>query len=138
MNGDRVKDLLARSTGGGRATVRGWLRTARHGKGVSFLEIADGSCFAGIQAVAAPELPNYESEVRALRAGCAVEVEGELVDSPGGGQSLEIQATRVRVIGGVEDDYPLQKKRHSFEFLRSIAHLRPRTNTFGAVLRVRN
>jgi asparaginyl-tRNA synthetase len=135
---DRVKDLLARDAGGGRVRVRGWLRTARHSKGVSFLEIHDGSCFAGIQAIAAPELPNYESVVRALGTGCAVAVEGELAASPGSGQSLEIQATRVELIGGVEDGYPLQKKRHSFEFLREIAHLRPRTNTFGAVLRVRN
>ena len=134
----RVKELLARDTAGGRVEVRGWLRTARHAKGVSFLDLSDGSCFSGIQVVAAPELPNFESEVRELGTGCAVRVEGELVESLGKGQSFEIRASVVEVVGTVDGDYPLQKKRHSFEFLRSIAHLRPRTNTLGAVLRVRN
>jgi asparaginyl-tRNA synthetase len=135
---ERVKDLLARPSAGGSVTVRGWLKTARHGKGISFLEVSDGSCFAGIQAIAEPALANYESEVKHLQAGCAVAIEGELVDSPGKEQRFEIRASRVDVVGPVGDDYPLQKKRHSFEFLRTIAHLRPRTNTFGAVLRVRN
>ncbi len=118
--------------------VRGWLKTARHGKGVSFLEVSDGSCFAGIQVIAEPALANYDSEIKHLQAGTAVAVRGELVDSPGKGQRFEIRPGAVEVVGGVGDDYPLQKKRHSFEFLRTIAHLRPRTNTFGAVLRVRN
>jgi asparaginyl-tRNA synthetase len=135
---ERVKHVLARPSAGGAVTVRGWLKTARHAKGLSFLEISDGSCFAGIQAVAEPSLANYESEVKHLQAGCAVAVDGELVDSPGKEQRFEIQASRVEVVGEVGDDYPLQKKRHSFEFLRTIAHLRARTNTFGAVLRVRN
>ena len=135
---ERVKELLARPSAGGSVTVRGWLKTARHGKGISFLEVSDGSCFAGIQAIAEPALANYESAVKHLQAGCAVAIEGELVDSPGKEQRFEIRASRVDVVGPVGDDYPLQKKRHSFEFLRTIAHLRPRTNTFGAVLRVRN
>jgi asparaginyl-tRNA synthetase len=135
---DRVKHLLARDSAGGTVTVRGWLRTARHGKGVTFLEITDGSCFAGIQAVVEPSLANYESELRHLHTGAAVAVIGELVDSPGSGQRYEIRAATADVVGVAGDDYPLQKKRHSFEFLRTIAHLRPRTNTFGAVLRVRN
>ena len=135
---ERVKDMLARPSAGGSVTVRGWLKTARHGKGISFLEVSDGSCFAGIQAIAEPALANYESEVKHLQAGCAVAIEGELVDSPGKEQRFEIRASRVDLVGPVGDDYPLQKKRHSFEFLRTIAHLRPRTNTFGAVLRVRN
>jgi asparaginyl-tRNA synthetase len=135
---ESVRSVLARPAAGGAAFVCGWLRTARHAKGVSFLEVSDGSCFAGLQVVAEPSLPNFESEVRALRSGCAVAVEGGLVDSPGGGQRYELRARRVELVGGVGDDYPLQKKRHSFEFLRSIAHLRPRTNTIGAVLRVRN
>src|SRR5882724_9312555 len=135
---ERVKDLLARPAAGGTVTVRGWLKTARHSKGLSFLEVSDGSCFAGIQAVAEPSLANYESDVKHLQAGYAVIVSGELVDSPGKEQRFEIKATGVESVGGVGDDYPLQKKRHSFEFLRTIAHLRPRTNTFGAVLRVRN
>ena len=134
----RVSELLARPSAGGAARVRGWLRTARHAKNLSFLEISDGSCFATIQAVASPELDHYESVVAGLGTGCAVEVEGELVESPGKGQRYELHATRVELVGGVDDDYPLQKKRHSFEYLRTIAHLRARTNTFGAVLRVRH
>lgn len=134
----RVVDLLQRETAGGVVRVQGWLRTARHGKGVSFLEIADGSCMAGLQVVAEPALANYESEVLALRTGCAIEAEGELVDSPASGQRFEVRATRVELVGGVDDDYPLQKKRHSFEFLRTLGHLRMRTNTLGAVMRVRH
>ena len=119
-------------------TLRGWVRTARHSKGVSFLEVSDGSCFAGLQVVAAPELENFETELRHLQTGCAVSVVGEVVDSPGKGQRFELQAQRIDVVGTVAEDYPLQKKRHSFEFLRTLAHLRPRTNTLGAVFRVRN
>jgi asparaginyl-tRNA synthetase len=114
------------------------VKTARHSKGVSFLEVSDGSCFAGLQVVAERGLPNYEDEVQGIGTGWAVEVEGVLVDSPGKGQRFELKADRVQVVGATGDDYPLQKKRHSFEFLRGIAHLRPRTNTIGAVLRVRN
>jgi asparaginyl-tRNA synthetase len=135
---ERVKAVLARPEAGGSVTVRGWLKTARHAKGISFLEVSDGSSFSGIQAIAEPSLANYESEVRHLQAGYAVEVQGALVDSPGKEQRFEIRAHRVAVVGGVGADYPLQKKRHSFEFLRTIAHLRTRTNTFGAVMRVRN
>jgi len=135
---ESVRELLARERAGGEATVQGWVRTARHGKEVSFLEVGDGSCFAGIQVVAAPDLPEYETVVRALRTGCAVKAEGLLVDSPGSGQRFELRARRIELVGPVGDDYPLQKKRHTFEFLREIAHLRPRTNTLGAVLRVRN
>jgi len=134
----RVVDLLARGSAGESAGVRGWLRTARHSKGVSFLDVSDGSCLAGLQVVAGPALENYESEVTRLDTGCAIEAEGELVPSQGKGQALELRASRLRVVGWVDADYPLQKKRHGFEFLRTIAHLRPRTNTLGAVLRVRN
>ena len=133
-----IREILASGTAGDAAEVRGWLRTVRHSKGVSFLEVSDGSCFAGLQVVASPELAEYEEVVRSLSTGSAVEVTGELAESPGKGQSLEVQAARVVLVGGVGDDYPLQKKRHSFEFLRTIAHLRPRTNTLAAVLRVRN
>jgi asparaginyl-tRNA synthetase len=133
-----VREVLARERAGGSVTVRGWLRTTRHSKGVSFLEVSDGSCFAGLQVVADPSLANYEREVAALGTGCAVSITGDVVDSPGKGQRYELRATRVEVVGGVAPDYPLQKKRHSFEFLRTIAHLRPRTNTIGAILRVRN
>jgi asparaginyl-tRNA synthetase len=137
-SGARVKDVLARPNAGGSVVIHGWLKTARHAKGVSFLEVSDGSSFAGIQVVVEPSLANYESEVRHLQAGSAVIVEGDLVDSPGKEQRFEVRARRIAVVGPVGGDYPLQKKRHSFEFLRTIAHLRPRTNTIGAVLRVRN
>ncbi len=133
-----VKAILERGASGESVTVQGWVRTARHSKGVSFLEISDGSCFAGIQVVADPELSNFESEVKTVGTGCAVIAAGELVLSQGKGQRLELRATDVTKVGGVADDYPLQKKRHSFEFLRTLAHLRPRTNTIGAILRVRN
>ncbi len=135
---ESVREVLAREAAGGSASLRGWLRTVRHSKGVSFLEVSDGSCFAGLQVVVDPSLANYESEIKALGTGCAVRVEGELAESPGKGQRFELRASRVELVGAVDADYPLQKKRHSLEFLRSIAHLRPRTNTIGAVLRVRN
>lgn len=137
MKNTRVKDLLAFENAGSEVVVQGWLKTARHGKNCSFLEVYDGSCFSGIQCVVDPDIENYE-EVKKLSAGCAVIVTGMLTDSPGKGQKFEIQAKALLIVGMVETDYPMQKKRHSFEFLRTIAHLRPRTNTFGAILRVRN
>jgi asparaginyl-tRNA synthetase len=133
-----VRQILARESAGGLVTLHGWVRTARHSKGVSFFEVSDGSCFAGLQVVAAPELENFEAELRHIQTGCAVSATGELVDSLGKGQRYELQAGRIDVVGAVAEDYPLQKKRHSFEFLRTLAHLRPRTNTLGAVFRVRN
>lgn len=135
---ESIREILAREDAGGEVSIRGWVRTARHSKGVSFLEVSDGSCFAGLQVVADPALPNFESEVRAMRTGCAVAAVGTVVASPGKGQRFELHASEIELVGGVDDDYPLQKKRHSFEYLRTIAHLRPRTNTIGAVLRVRN
>ncbi len=94
-SGESIREILAREAAGGAATVRGWIRTARHSKGVSFLEIADGSCFAGIQVVVDPALDNYETELRSLCTGCAVAAGGELVDSPGKGQRFELRAQRV-------------------------------------------
>ncbi len=125
---------------GEQVTVHGWIRSKRDSKaGISFLAIHDGSCFDPIQAVVPSELSNYEDEVLHITTGCAVAVTGELVESQGKGQSVEIQAGAVSVIGWVEDaeSYPIAKKRHSFEYLRTVAHLRPRTNTFGAITRVR-
>jgi asparaginyl-tRNA synthetase len=122
-------------------TVRGWLRSKRDSKaGISFLAVHDGSCFDAIQAVAPSSLDNYESEVLALGTGCAVIVTGQLVPSQGKGQSVEIQANAVQVVGQVDDPeaYPIAKKRHTFEYLRTVAHLRTRTNTFGAITRVRH
>ncbi|HEY8153388.1 MAG TPA: asparagine--tRNA ligase [Myxococcota bacterium] len=135
---DSIRAVLASGAPGASVRVQGWLRTARHGKQVSFLELSDGSCLAGLQLVAAPELSNYESEVKRLRTGCAVEATGTLVESPGSEQRVELRVGAISCVGEVADDYPLQKKRHGFEFLRTIAHLRPRTNTLGAVLRVRS
>ena len=138
MSAARVRELLERGEVGARVEVAGWLRSARHSKELSFLDLNDGSCLAGLQLVAGPELANYESEVRHLATGAAVHASGELVASPAAGQRVELRASEVECVGDVAPDYPLQKKRHSFEFLRTIAHLRPRTNTLGAVLRVRN
>lgn len=121
--------------------MKGWIRTKRDSKaGISFLNVHDGSCFHPLQVVAPSTLENYESEVLKLNTGCSVICTGTLVESAGRGQSVEVQATKVDVIGWVEDPdtYPIQPKKHSFEFLREVAHLRPRTNTFGAVTRVRN
>jgi asparaginyl-tRNA synthetase len=125
---------------GDQVTVRGWLRSKRDSKaGISFLAVHDGSAFDPVQAVVPNTLANYESEVLRLSTGCAVVVTGELVESQGKGQSLEIQATEVVVAGWVDDpeSYPIAKKRHTFEYLRTQAHLRVRTNTIGAITRVR-
>lgn len=121
-------------------TVQGWVRTRRDSKaGISFLQVHDGSCFNPIQGVIPNSLANYESEVLKLTAGCSVRVTGKLVESQGKGQSFEIQAEAVDVVGWVEDPdtYPISPKRHTLEYLREVAHLRPRTNTLGAVARIR-
>ena len=125
---------------GREVVLQGWVRTRRDSKaGFSFIEINDGSCFGNIQVIADGELENYESVVKRLTAGCSIGVLGLVKESPGKGQATEVQAKEVTLYGTADvDTYPLQKKRHSFEFLRTIAHLRPRTNTFGAVARVRN
>ena len=122
-------------------TVQGWVRTRRDSKaGISFLAVYDGSCFNPVQAVIENNLPNYNDEVLHLTAGCSVEVTGKVVASPGQGQSFEIHASQVRVVGMVDDPdtYPMAAKRHSVEYLREVAHLRPRTNLIGAVARVRH
>ena len=133
--------LAGKLPAGGEVTVRGWVRTRRDSKaGLSFVNVSDGSCFAPIQVVVPNTLANYESEVKHLTAGCAVIATGTLVPSQGQGQSFEVQATSLEVVGWVEDPetYPIQPKAHSLEFLREVAHLRPRTNLFGAVTRIRN
>jgi asparaginyl-tRNA synthetase len=125
---------------GKKVRLGGWVRTRRDSKGgFSFLELNDGSCFGNIQVVADSKLPNYETEIKKLGAGASVGVTGEVKSSPAPGQPTEVHAESVSVLGWADPEhYVLQKKRHSFEFLRTIAHLRPRTNTFGAVARVRN
>jgi asparaginyl-tRNA synthetase len=138
----RIADILAgRTTVGERVTVQGWIRTRRDSKaGLSFLHVHDGSCFAPLQVVAPASLRNYEAEVLRLTAGCAVRASGTLAPSQGQGQEVELVADAVDVVGWVDDPetYPIQTKRHSFEYLREVAHLRVRTNTIGAVARVRH
>ena len=122
-------------------TVRGWVRTRRDSKaGISFLQVHDGSCFNPIQGVIPSNLENYETEVLKLTTGCSVKLTGQLVESQGKGQKFEVQCDQLLVLGWVEDPdtYPIQPKPHSMEFLREVAHLRPRTNIIGAVTRVRN
>ena len=135
VNQARDTSLLGQSV-----RVMGWVRTRRDSRaGFSFVEVNDGSCMGNIQVIAPTDLQNYESDVRALTAGCSISVEGELKPSGGAGQTTEILAHRIEWIGTADPEtYPLQKKRHSLEKLREWAHLRPRTNTIGAVARVRN
>jgi asparaginyl-tRNA synthetase len=140
MPGLSVKDVRQTTAIGQIAELRGWIRTRRDSKGgFSFLELNDGSCLANIQIVADANLPNYESDVKQLSPGCSVTVRGEVKPSGGKEQATEVHAREIIVHGWADPElYPLQKKRHSFEKLREWAHLRPRTNTFGAVARVRN
>lgn len=137
-----IKDLLAGLVALGEVvTVEGWLRTRRDSKaGLSFLQISDGSCFDPIQVVAESSLENYQDEILHLTTHCALRAVGTLVESQGKGQRFEVKADRVEVVGMVEnpDQYPVSSKRHTMEHLRTVAHLRPRTNTFGAVARVRD
>jgi asparaginyl-tRNA synthetase len=142
MSHHSIADLLRGTVPPGEAvTIKGWVRTRRDSKaGLSFINVHDGSGFAPIQVVANRELPNYEAEVQRLTTGASLVVHGELVATPGRPQPVEIHATAVEVLGLVDDPetYPIQPKQHSMEFLRSVAHLRVRTNTFGAVARVRH
>lgn len=117
--------------------VCGWVRTVRRGKDITFVALNDGSCLENLQVVLDSRMEGYAAAAH-CGTGAALHVEGELVASPAAGQSWELHARRVRILGDADGDYPLQKKRHSFEYLRSIAHLRPRANTFGAVFRMRS
>ena len=122
-------------------TVQGWVKTRRDSKaGISFITLHDGSCHAGIQIVVPASVENYQSEIGRLTSGCAIRASGRLVASTGQGQQYEIQGENIEVIGWVEnpDTYPISAKRHTLEYLRDVAHLRPRTNTIGAVARVRH
>lgn len=124
---------------GQEVTVKGWVRTIRNQKTFSFIEINDGSTLSNFQVIANPDIPNYEKLINSLSTGVSVSIQGTIVESPGKNQQFELQAKNIQIIGTCDPEaYPLQKKRHSFEFLRTIAHLRPRTNTLGAVTRVRN
>ncbi len=117
--------------------AEGWVRTVRANKGIAFLELNDGSCLAGLQVVVEDGIDNFD-DIAGLGVGSAVKVKGNLVLSPAQGQRVELKASSIEIVGKADSDYPLQKKRHSFEFLRTIAHLRPRTKSLGAVFRVRH
>lgn len=137
MQRTKIKRLLASQEAIDAVLVKGWVRTRRDAKGFSFLEINDGSCLANLQVIADDNLPNY-ADIKKISTGAAVSIKGALKKSPGKGQSWELQAQKIIVIGMAPENYPLQKKRHSDEFLRTICHLRPRTNKYGAIFRIRS
>jgi asparaginyl-tRNA synthetase len=133
--------LAGRAPSDAPVTLHGWVRTRRDSKaGISFVHVSDGSCFHPVQAVVPSTVANYADDVLHLTAGCAVAVTGSVVPSPAKGQPFELQASEIRVLGRVDDpdSYPIQPKPHTLEFLRDVAHLRPRTNVIGAVTRVRD
>ena len=136
----QIKDVLTDVAPGTAVTIGGWVRTVRSSAaGLSFITVNDGSCLATIQVIAEAALPNYDRQIVHLTAGCCVQVSGTLAESPAKGQRVELRAAELRILGAADAaTYPIQPKRHTMEFLRTVAHLRPRTNTFGAVARVRN
>lgn len=138
MNTISIKDLLQLEKAGDTVMINGWLRTRRDSKSFSFLELYDGSCIATIQVIAPDSVDTYQDVVMKLATGASVSVTGVVQESPGKGQRFEVLAQSVVTYGNTTPDYPLQKKRHSFEFLREVGHLRARTNTIGAVMRVRS
>jgi asparaginyl-tRNA synthetase len=138
MEAIRISDILKYDKSGLELVVNGWVRTRRDAKGFCFLEINDGSCLANLQVIAPETLPDYDTLIQKITTGSSVLVQGKLVDSPAQGQKFELHALSLDVLGLAPQDYPLQKKKHSLEFLREIAHLRPRTNSIGAVARVRS
>ncbi|HUG94288.1 MAG TPA: asparagine--tRNA ligase, partial [Planctomycetaceae bacterium] len=140
MNRTRVAQLLKHGQPGEQVEVRGWVRTRRDSKDqFSFVELNDGSSMANLQIIVDRSVPGYDETIRHVTTGASLAVGGALRESPGKGQRIELHAATLQVLGTADPEaFPLQKKRHSFEFLREIAHLRPRTNTFGAIARVRN
>jgi len=137
MKRTKIFKILESDTATDMVLIKGWVRTRRDSKGFSFLEINDGSCLKNIQVLADDSLSNY-NDIRKLTIGSAISVNGKIVESPGKGQKWEVQADNVEIINIAHESYPLQKKRHSDEFLRTIAHLRPRTNKYGALFRIRS
>lgn len=136
---ERIKHILTAGMPGETLTIQGWVRTKRSAKKFTFIEVNDGSAMGGLQVIASEEIPDYAASMERISTGAAVKISGTLAESPGKGQRVELQASEIEVFGECDGEtYPLQKKRHSFEFLRSIGHLRSRTNTLGAVFRVRN
>ncbi len=134
----RIQELLKTAQPGETAIVQGWVRTKREQKAFSFININDGSCMGGLQVVMDAATADYANVIKRLSTGASVAISGTVVESPAKGQRIELKAEQVTVYGEADETYPLQKKRHSFEFLRTIGHLRSRTNTLGAVFRVRN
>src|SRR5213080_5019353 len=132
-----IKNVLAGTEPKENLTVKGWVRTRRDSKGFSFLELNDGSCLANLQIVVDAGVPGFE-QLTELTTGASAVVEGNAIASPAAGQKWELRATRIELVGRADASYPLQKKGHTQEFLRSIAHLRPRSNLYGAVFRVRS
>ncbi|MCP3954552.1 MAG: asparagine--tRNA ligase [Desulfobacterales bacterium] len=137
MERQKIVNLLGSANPAEKILIKGWVRTRRDSKGFSFLEINDGSCLKNIQVVADDSLANYD-DIKKISTGSALAITGAVVASRGKGQTWEIQATAVTIISIAPDDFPLQKKRHTDEYLRTIAHLRPRTNKYGAVFRIRS
>jgi asparaginyl-tRNA synthetase len=133
----KIRAALQDFSAGAELQVAGWARSVRVGKGVTFIALNDGSCLSTLQVVVDPTLENY-AEVSRIGTGSALAIKGRLTESPAAGQECELQAERIEIVGLADDSYPMQKKRHGFEYLRTLAHLRPRTNTFGAVFRVRS
>jgi len=140
MDRTTVAEARREESVGRKVRLSGWVRTRRDSKaGFRFIELNDGSCFGNVQIVAEAALPNYESEIKKLHTGCSVTIEGDVLKSPAKGQATEVKASSVVIHGWADPDtYPIQKKGATMEFLRSVAHLRPRTNTFGAMTRLRN
>jgi len=138
MRKNIIKDILQLEPKEQEITVNGWVRTIRDSKGIAFVELSDGTTIKNLQVVIEETLPDREAVLKRISTGCSLSVTGNIIPSPAKGQTLELKAVSVKIIGEAPSDYVLQKKRHSFEFLREVAHLRPRTNTFGAVARVRS
>jgi asparaginyl-tRNA synthetase len=139
MTTNSIDKILTHGQVGAAIVVKGWVRSKRESKGFAFVDVNDGSCMANLQVVIAQTVPGYETQIKRLGTGASVAITGNLVESPAKGQRVELHATELEIFGEADPEtYPLQKKRHSFEFLREIGHLRPRTNTLGAVFRVRN
>ena len=137
INRTSIKEILRSQQANPQVCVNGWVRSIRRGKEVSFITLNDGSCFASVQVVLSPDIADYDA-VSHVGTGASLTIVGALVESPAKGQDWEIQATTVEIVGAADETYPLQKKRHTLEYLRTIAHLRPRSNTFGAVFRMRS
>ncbi len=137
MNRTKIVDILFSDKPPSRVRIKGWIRTRRDARDFSFIEVNDGSCLKNVQVIAEAAMPGYD-RIRKLTTGAAVELAGDLVRSPGKGQAWEIRADAFRLVGEAPESYPLQKKRHSDEYLRTIAHLRPRTNKYGATFRIRS